>query len=120
MSLAGIAVALIGLLGVAAPGRLVDLLARWPGLTRFPLTLGLRIGFAALFLAAAPRCRLPELIRVVGVLELLGALVLLVSGAESLKRFVAWWLKRTPWFVRGWCSVALAIGLLLAGAGGLP
>jgi hypothetical protein len=117
VTLAGLAVAAIGLLGVAAPAALVDLLGRWRVLTRLPLILGLRVGFGILFLLAAPHCRLPDFVRVVGALELAAAPVLLVAGAERLEGFVSWWLQRSPAFVRYWCSAALAFGILLACAG---
>jgi hypothetical protein len=117
VSLAGVAVAAIGLLGLAAPGRLTHLLAGWPGLTGLPATVALRLGFGILFLLAAPYCRFPDFVRVIGVLELAGAAVLLSLGAARLNRFVVWWLERPASFVRAWCSAALAFGLLLAYAG---
>jgi hypothetical protein len=117
VSLAGLSVAAIGLLGVAAPATLIELLARWRFLTRLPVTIGLRVGVGIFFLAAASDCRLPELVRAVGILELLGAAVLLAAGPERLRNFVAWWLQRSPAFVRYWCSGALAFGILLVYAG---
>jgi hypothetical protein len=117
VSLAGVAVAAIGLLGVAAPGQLTHLLAGWRGLTSLPVTVALRLGFGALFLLAAPYCRLPDFVGVIGVLEFAGAAVLLALGSARLHRFVAWWLGRPALFVRAWCSAALAFGLLLAYAG---
>jgi hypothetical protein len=117
VSLAGLAVAAIGLLGVAAPTALTTLLTRWRVLTQLPVTLGLRLAFGLLFLVAAPHCRLPDLVCVVGILELIGAAVLLVAGPEPLKSFVTWWLQRSPAFVRYWCSGALAFGILLAYSG---
>ena len=120
VSLAGVAVAAIGLLGLAAPGQLTDLLARWRILTGFPVTVALRVGFGTLFLVAAPHCRLPDVIRPIGVLEFAAAVLLLGLGSGRLQRFVAWWLERTPSFVRCWCSAALGFGILLATAGAGP
>ncbi len=117
VSFVGVGVAAIGVLGVAAPARLTALLARWRVLTRLPVTLGLRILTGILFLAAALDCRLPELVRLIGVLELLGAALLLVLGAQRLDRFVTWWLERPPSFVRKWCVAASAFGLLIVYAG---
>ena len=54
VSLAGIAVAGIGLLGVAAPNQLASLLARWRVLIGLSVTLALRLGFGALFVVTAP------------------------------------------------------------------
>jgi hypothetical protein len=116
--LAGVGVAGIGLLGVAAPSQLAGLLARWRVLTGLPVTLALRLGFGTLFVLAAPSCRFPGFVRLIGVLELVGAMALVVLGAARLQRFVEWWLVRPPSFVRVWCLVALAFGFSLAYAGG--
>ena len=120
VSLLGLAVAGVGLFGLALPGRLTGLIGRWRVLTRLPVTVLLRIASASVFLAGAPQCRLPDLVRLVGILEVAGALALLTLGAARLQRFVEWWLEREPRFVRGWCCGALAFGALLAYAGGWP
>lgn len=117
VSLAGLGVAGVGLLGVAMPRQLAILLARWRALTSFPMTLTLRLGFGALFVLAAPSCRFPASVRLLGALELTGAVVLIVSGPARLRRFVEWWLARPASFVRCWCLVALAFGCVLAYAG---
>jgi hypothetical protein len=117
VSLAGVAVAAIGLVGIAAPARLVALLATWRVLTGLPITLALRIAFGFLFIVASPDCRLPVLVRLVGLLELAGAAFLFALGSERLQLFVEWWLSRTPLFIRYWCAVALAFGILIAYAG---
>jgi hypothetical protein len=117
VSLIGLAVAAIGLLGVAAPATLIDLLARWRVLTRLPVTLCLRVAFGILFLVAASNCRLPDLVRLVGILELFGATVLVAAGPKRLESFVTWWLQQSPAFVRYWCAGALAFGILLAYSG---
>ena len=117
VSLAGVGVAGIALLGIATPSQLANLLARWRVLTGIPVTLALRLGFGTLFVLAAPSCRFPGFVRLIGVLELSGAVALVVSGAARLQRFVEWWLARPPSFVRYWCLAALAFGVLLAYAG---
>lgn len=117
VSLAGIGVAGIGLLGVAAPNQLANLLARWRVLTGLPVTLALRLGFGTLFVVAAPHCRFPDFVCLVGVFELIGAVTLVGLGGARLQRFVEWWLDRPASFVRYWCATALAFGVLLAYAG---
>jgi hypothetical protein len=120
VSLVGVSVAAIGLLGAAAPDRLVALLAAQRVLTSLSATVALRIGFGALFVVAAPDCRLPGLVRFVGALEFVGAAVLLLLGAGRLRHFVEWWLGQPSSFVRRWCLGALIFGVAIAvaGAGG--
>lgn len=81
------------------------------------MTLALRLGFGTLFVVAAPDCRFPGFVRLIGALELIGAVGLLALGAAQLQRFVEWWLGRPPSFVRYWCSAALIFGMILAYAG---
>jgi hypothetical protein len=84
VSLIGLAVAGVGVLGIAAPSRLTRHLEGRRVLTRLSVTLALRIVTAAIFLVAAPDCRIPTLVRLVGFLEAGGALLLLGMGAEGL------------------------------------
>lgn len=117
VSLAGLAVAGIGLFGVAAPTSLQRLLADWRVVTRLPVTLAIRILFGSLFVIAAPDCRLPMVVRLIGFLEFGGAATLLGLGAGRLERFVEWWLRRPSSFVRYWCLGGFALGIVLMYAG---
>jgi hypothetical protein len=118
VSLIGLAVAGIGVLGMVAPSRLMRFLEGRRILTNLPVTLVVRVVTAVIFLLAAPDCRVPALVRLVGFLEVGGALVLFGMGAEGLGRFVEWWLGRPPVFVRYWCLAAFAFGFALFYAGG--
>jgi hypothetical protein len=117
VSLAGLAIAGIGLLGVTAPTNLTRLLSNWRVATRLPVTFALRIVFGSIFVIAAPDCRLPTLVRLIGFLEFGGAAVLLGLGVGRLERFVEWWLQRPSSFVRYWCLGAFALGVVLLYAG---
>jgi hypothetical protein len=118
VSLVGLTVAGIGLVGLVAPSKLMRQLRDWRVLTDLPMTLSVRIATAAIFLAAAPDCRVPTLVRLIGILEVGGAVVLLGLGSERLGRFVEWWLERSPSFVRCWCLGASTLGGALLYAGG--
>ena len=117
VSLVGFAVAAIGLLGVAAPTYVTRLLSSWRIFTSFPVTFVLRIVFGAIFVVAAPGCRLPMLVSLIGFLEFGGAALLLGFGAARLDRFVEWWLERPSSFVRYWCLGAFAFGVVVVYAG---
>jgi hypothetical protein len=113
VSLAGLAVAGIGLFGVVAPTSLTRLLGSWRVMTKLPVTLAIRLLFGCVFVFAAPGCRLPTVVRLIGFLEFGGAAVLLGLGARRLERFVEWWLQRPSSFVRYWCLGASALGIVL-------
>lgn len=113
VSLAGLATAGIGLFGVFAPTNLKRLLGKWRILTGLPVTVAIRVLFGCIFVAAAPDCRLPTVIRVIGFLEFGGAAVLLGLGGKRLERFVEWWIQRPSFFVRYWCLGASGLGILL-------
>jgi len=117
VSVVGAAVAGIGLLGLALPANLVRLLDRWRVVTGLPVTFTLRVVFGSIFVIAAPDCRLPTFVRLVGFLELASAAVLLGLGAAQLGRFVDWWLRRSLSLVRCWCLGAFALGIALVCAG---
>ena len=117
VSLVGLAVGGIGLLGVAAPTRFKRLLGDWRVLAGLPVTFALRILFGSIFVIAAPDCRLPVLVLLIGLLEFGGAAVLLGLGAGRLERFVEWWLQRSSSFVRFWCLGAFTLGMVLLYAG---
>ena len=116
--LCGLAVGGVGLLGVVAPTTLTRLLSRWRVVIRLPVTLAIRIIFGSIFVIAAPDCRLPALVSILGWFEFGGALVLLGLGAERLDRFGDWWLQQPPSFVRRWCLLGgTPIGVFLVYAG---
>jgi hypothetical protein len=117
VSLIGLAVAGIGLLGVVAPAMLVGLLDSHRLLIGLPMTLVVRIVAGSIFVIAAPDCRAPILVRTIGILEFGGAAALIGLGSGRLGRFVEWWLQRPPSFVRFWCLGALALGVVLLCAG---
>lgn len=117
VSLFGFAVAGIGLFGVAVPAKLKRVLGDWRALTSLPLTLAIRILFGCIFVMAAPDCRLPDVVQIIGLVEFASALMLLAMGARRLERFVEWWLQRPSSFVRYWCLGASGLGMLLVYAG---
>jgi len=117
VSLVGFVVAAIGLLGVVAPMRLTGVLNSRRVLTGLPVTLAVRLLTGSIFVVAASDCRVPPLVRLIGLLELGGAAALLGLGGERLGRFVEWWLARSSSFVRYWSFGALILGTLVLYAG---
>ncbi|MBP89318.1 MAG: hypothetical protein CMJ64_21830 [Planctomycetaceae bacterium] len=116
VSLVGIFATVIGLLGLISPQRLADIVGHWQGPTRFWAAITARLAFGAFFLVAAPMCRLPIVVRVVGAITIIAALTILIIGQSRLDIFIAWWLRQ-PKLVRISALFAFGFGLLLIYAG---
>ena len=69
----------------------------------------------AVFLAVAPDCRAPGVVRIVGVMGVVAGIGILVMGWARLDASIGGWLRPTP--IRLWATIAIAIGGLLVSAG---
>ena len=113
----GVLVAAVGLMGVVIPRRLVALVQHWQGPARFWFAVSIRLVLGVVFLAVAPDCRAPIVVRVIGVVSIAAALGMIAFGTARLDRFIEWWLGRQVPYVRLWASGAIAFGALLIYAG---
>ena len=114
----GVLIAAIGLMGVLTPRSLIALVQRyWPGPGRFWFAVSIRLVLGVVFLAVASDCRAPIVIRVIGVISVAAALGMIVLGTARLDRLIEWWLGRPLPYVRLWASGAIAFGALLIYAG---
>ena len=117
VSLLGAAIAAIGLLGVASPSRLLGWIGRLPPPRRLAIAVGVRLTLGAVLLLAAEDCRLPQLVRAVGIIAIAAAAALAALGPRRFEAFVDWWLRRPAPIIRSWAGVAVAFGALLLYAG---
>jgi len=117
VSLLGAAIAAIGLFGAVSPARMIGLITRLELASRLWIAVVARLVIGALFVLAAEGCRMPQLVRVVGVIAIVAAVVLALLGPRRFEAFVGWWLRRPTSFIRGGGAVAVAFGALLIYAG---
>ncbi len=117
VSIVGALAAVVGLMGLANPKVIVNLVKYCEGPMRFRLAVGVRLVMGVVFLIAAPACRLPVVVQVLGVIAIVAAFVLLIVGQKRLDTFITWWLSRPPAVVRVAALFALAFGALLIYAG---
>ena len=115
-SILGVLIALIGVVGLARPRSLIKLVQHWHSPARFWTAIVVRVVFGVALLAVAPECRLPSLIRAIGVISILAAVAILIMGRARLDCFVGWWLGRAD-LVRLSAVVAIAFGVLLVYGG---
>ena len=113
----GVVIALIGVMGLANPRSLNKLVQRWQSPARFGFAVVIRVVLGVVFLAVAPDCRAPLVVRIVGVISIVAAIAILVLGRVRLDAFIEWWLRCPPALLRLWATVAIAFGALLVYAG---
>ncbi len=110
----GVAVGLVGSIGVVRPTGLVRFVeTMWRSPTGFRLAIALRLVLGVVLIVAAPDCRFPQVIRILGIFSLVAAAATAALGHERLRSFVQWWVGRPLGFVRGWSLVAVAFGCIL-------
>ncbi len=114
VALFGIAITLLGILGLVRPGNLIRLVQRsWQSQKGFYFSIGIRVVFGIVLLLVASQSRFPDAFRVLGIISLVAALAAPFLGFDRLQRFVQKWSKRSPGFIRGWSVMAAAFGVFL-------
>jgi hypothetical protein len=110
----GIAIALLGVVGVAVPTALLTISR--PFLTPAGLyaAAGIRLVGGTAFFLAAPTSRAPKTLRILGVVVVVAGLVTPLLGVDRARAIVDWWTAQGIAFMRVWASVALALGVFLA------
>ena len=113
----GVIVAGVGIIGLVRPQSLLDLVERgWKSPAALYFAIGVRLFLGVVLIAAAPDCRYPQAIRILGIVALVAAAAGAVLGRRRLTVFVDWWVKQSTGFVRAWCGFALAFGGFLISA----
>ncbi len=103
----GLLITAIGLLGLVSPERLIHFVksAQTPALR---VLLGVALWFAA------PASRAPGVLRILAVLVFVAGLITPSFGLERSRKLLEWWSSRGGGFIRVWCCIASAFGLLLS------
>ena len=117
VSAVGFLVAAVGLSVAIAPVRTLGWMASMESNARFRTAIGLRLVLGTAFLVAAPSCRWPIAIQIVGFLAFVAAIGLAIMGRAHLDTLVQWWVDRSPTFLRLWSLVAIGFGVLIIYAG---
>lgn len=100
----------MGAWGVFAPGSIFAFISGWSSKTGFWLAVLLRLSFGLALWFAAPDTRLPMLLRGLGALAIVMAAALPVIGYSRFQRVIEWWTSHSPFVMRLWSLVAVAIG----------
>ena len=93
---------------------LVEELIVWLGEQRnLYLVVALRFILGLIFVIGAPQTDFPLVIRGLGCLLILAAVLLAVLPAERIKAITAYCLDRPVWIVRLWVSGPMALGMFV-------
>jgi len=115
--LIGVAIALFGLAGVAAPQRIVDAMLSWQPRSRYYFAVGVRLAFGAAFLTAASGCRFSTVIFALGAIAVVVGVVLAPLGANRVDSMFQWWLHRPMAVLQAWFVAAIPFGAFVVYAG---
>lgn len=113
----GVIITLLGAFGLVSPARFLVFLGSWRSVSRVYLAIAIRVFFGLVLILSAPSCRFPEVIRVLGIIAVVAAVVATFMGSRRVGSLIEWWCRKPPLFIRAWTFIALAFGLFLIYAG---
>lgn len=91
---------LIGLVGLAQPGRFRLMFNTMDSRTRFSLAVIIRLAMGGLLWLLADELRHPHVMRILAVIAIVAAVGVLMMGRTRLDRLVEWWLSRPDGVLR--------------------
>lgn len=109
----GLIIAAIGVLGVAAPSRLLEFGRSLQTTTALYIAATVRVVFGAILLWVAPVSRTPKILRVLGVFIIIAGAFTPFFGVERSRAMLDWWLTQGSFFTRAWAIVAVVFGLFI-------
>ena len=118
VAIIGLAIAVIGLVGLVEPRKLLGLVDRfWTGERSLYIAAGLRIGIGSVLILASPYTSLPALVTGLGVISFVAGIALMIMGYDRVDRLIRWFGRRPPSVVRVSALFAMLLGVILLLAG---
>jgi hypothetical protein len=110
----GALTALVGSIGVIAPGVLGAIALALRGPFGLVLAAAVRLVLGAALFVAAPASRAPLVFRALGAATFAVGLLTPFTGVERFDGLLEWWAALGPWTARTWSACAAAIGAAIA------
>src|ERR1043166_6185960 len=107
-------IALVGAVGVVAPGVVGALAAAFHGPLGLVIAAAVRIVLGVALLSAARESRAPLAFRALGAVTLAAGLLMPLIGVARFDAILDWWATLDPWISRTWSACAAAIGACIA------
>ena len=122
VTLFGLIVAAVGIVGMARPAQLVAGMLNWRAAVLLAVAVAVRLVLGTVFILAARSCRLPRVMYALGIVALLSALVALLLGPDGVRSLVQWWSRQPSLVVRAMYAATVLFGafLVYCGAGKAP
>ncbi len=105
---------LLGAMGVVKPATLMHgVTSLWRSGRGIHVAVGVRLIMGVVLIAAAPSCRFPEAVRILGIIALVAAVLIPIFGSKRLGAIIDWWASSPPGWVRVSGLAAAAFGAFL-------
>ncbi len=109
----------VGLVGAAAPARVVAFARFWQNPGALWLAALMRVVFGVALFLVAPQTRAPGVFQAFGMLVVVAGVAVPFVGRERIARLIDWWAALPEAVIRSWALLSLTLGLLiLYGLGG--
>jgi len=109
----GVVLAFFGIIVLLRPSVLDSFLMFWQQGSRLQFAVLMRFVMGSVLVTAAPRCRLPGVILIVGVVLFVSGVAGLILGPERLRSLARWYADRSPMVQRLWALVSTGVGSLV-------
>src|SRR6266480_1820384 len=106
-------VAAMGLLAIFFPGRANDMARLFADKTGLWVATAIRAVLGLGLLAAAEDSKAPMLLRILGLIILIVAILIPILGLDRHRRMIDWWLAMSRTIQIVWGAVAFALGVFL-------
>jgi hypothetical protein len=113
VALVGWIIIAIGVLGMIRPHFMIEWMLTLPIGVRYYLAVVIRFLVGLLLIVAAPKCRLPRFLYVVGVIILLAAIALFFFGPVRLQSIIQQFSGLPNWLIRLLYAVTVLFGAVL-------
>lgn len=105
---------IMGVIGLLAPNRLLEMARFTTTPNGIYVVAGVRLAIGAILWLVASQSRFPRILRVLGILALIGGIGTLVLGSQRAREIADWATANGTVIIRSFGVFALAIGSFIA------
>jgi hypothetical protein len=103
----------LGVLGVASPVLLLDLVRPLLSPAAILVVAAVRVAFGVVLWLAAAGSRMPRTLRVLGIVVVVVGVLTPFFGVERSQAILGWWSQQPAWFMRVWAAMPIVLGLFI-------